>query len=87
MFGGETQAFTIKCEHRILNDVIDRFGDKITSFQESNSDTFTALVKATTGGMRLWAIHYIETCQVLSPEWLVEDVKNAIRAGMKVWDT
>lgn len=82
MFGGETQAFTIKCEHRILNDVIDRFGDKII-IQESNSDTFTALVKATTGGMRLWAIHYIETCQVLSPEWLVEDVKNAIKRGIE----
>lgn len=82
MYGGETQAFTIKCEQKILNDVIDRFGEKII-IQESDENTFTAIVKATTGGMRLWAVHYIETCQVLSPEWLVEDVKNAIRLGMK----
>jgi predicted DNA-binding transcriptional regulator YafY len=82
MFGGEAQTFTIKCEHRILNDVIDRFGDKII-IQESDADTFTAIVKATTGGMRIWAIHYVETCKVLSPEWLVEDVKSALRTGMR----
>lgn len=81
MFGGTAQAFTIKCERRILNDVIDRFGERII-IQESDSETFTAIVKATSGGMRLWAIHYLETCQVLSPEWLVDDVKNAIRRGM-----
>jgi predicted DNA-binding transcriptional regulator YafY len=81
MFGGDTQTFTIKCDRKILNDVIDRFGEKII-IQESDVDTFTAVVKATTGGMRLWSIHYIETCQVLSPEWLVADVKNAIQRGM-----
>lgn len=81
MYGGETQTFTIKCDRKILNDVIDRFGEKII-IQESDADTFTAIVKATTGGMRIWSIHYIETCQVLNPEWLVEDVKSAIRAGM-----
>ena len=82
MFVGEIQAFTIKCEHRILNDTIDRFGEKII-IQASDEDTFTAIVKATTSGMRLRAFHYVETCQVLSPEWLVEDVKIAIRTGMR----
>jgi predicted DNA-binding transcriptional regulator YafY len=82
MFGGETQTFTIKCEQRILNDVIDRFGERII-IQESGQDTFTAIVKATTGGMRLWATHYIETCQVISPQWLIDDMVNAIQRGMK----
>lgn len=82
MFSGETETFTIKCDRKILNDVIDRFGEKII-IQEFDVDTFTAIVKATTGGMRIWSIHYIQTCQVLSPEWLVEDVQNAIRTGMK----
>lgn len=82
MFGGEIENYTICCEHQILQDVIDRFGDKIIIL-ESDEDTFTAIVKATTGGMRLWAIHYIETCRVISPDWLVEDVKAAIRKGME----
>lgn len=82
MYGGETQAFTIKCEHRILNDVIDRFGEKII-IQEFDNDTFTAIVKASTGGMRLWAIHYIEACQVLNPEWIVKDVKEAIKKAIR----
>lgn len=62
--------------------MIDRFGEKII-IQETDESTFTAIVNATTGGMRLWAIHYIETCLVLSPDWLVEDVGRAIRAGME----
>lgn len=80
MFGGEVENYTIRCERRILQDVIDRFGDKII-ITESDEDTFTTIVKATSGGMRLWAIHYLETCRVLSPGWLVDEVKEAIRKG------
>ena len=80
MFGGEVESYTICCDRLILQDVIDRFGDHII-IAESDDKNFTAIVKATTGGMRLWAIHYIETCRVLSPEWLVEDVKSAIKKG------
>ncbi|HVI39943.1 MAG TPA: WYL domain-containing transcriptional regulator [Anaerovoracaceae bacterium] len=82
MFSGETQAFTIRCAKKILNDVVDRFGDQII-ITDSDDDTFTTIVKATCGGMRIWAIHYIETCEVLEPEWLVNEVKNAIQTGMK----
>lgn len=85
MFGGDTQTFTIKCERKILNDVIDRFGEKII-IQSSDEETFTAIVKATDGGMRIWATHYIETCEVLSPQWLVDDIKSAIRRGMAKYD-
>src|SRR5665648_379755 len=81
MFGGETQSFTIQCDRKILNDVVDQFGDKLV-ITSSDEDTFTTVVKETTGGMRLWAIHYFETCRVLSPEWLVDDVCNAIKRGI-----
>lgn len=80
MFGGEVENYTICCDRAILQDVVDRFGDKIF-IAESDEDTFTAVVKATTGGMRLWAIHYMETCRVLTPQWLVDDVKKAIQKG------
>ncbi len=79
-FGGEVESYTIRCKRAILQDVIDRFGNKIMIL-DSDDEEFTAVVKATTGGMRLWAIHYIENCRVLSPEWLVNDVKKAISKG------
>ncbi|MBK5263452.1 MAG: WYL domain-containing transcriptional regulator [Peptostreptococcaceae bacterium] len=82
MFGGETQSFTIQCDRKILNDVVDQFGDKLV-ITSSDEDTFTTVVKATTGGMRLWAIHYFESCRVLSPEWLVDDVCNAIKGSIE----
>lgn len=80
MFGGEVQNYTIRCKNTILQDVVDHFGDEII-IQESDEESFTAIVKATSGGMRLWAIHYIETCRVLSPDWLVNDVRAAIIKG------
>lgn len=81
MYGGGLENFTIQCDRRILNDVVDQFGDKIIILS-SDEATFTTVVKATTGGMRLWATHYFETCRVLSPDWLVEDISKAIKKGM-----
>ena len=85
MFGGETQSFTIQCDRKILNDVVDQFGDKLVIIS-SDEDTFTTVVKATTGGMRLWAIHYFESCRVLSLEWLVDDVSSTIKRGMEKYE-
>ncbi len=82
MFGGETETYTIQCDNSIINDVVDRFGDDIIII-DSDDETFTAVVKATTLGMRLWAIHYIEKCKVIEPEWLVNEVVEAIKKAMK----
>lgn len=84
MFGGHTEAFTLKCNNEILNDVVDQFGDDITII-DSNEATFTTIVKATSGGMKLWAIHYLSSCQVLSPEWLVKDIIEVIRTSMNMY--
>jgi predicted DNA-binding transcriptional regulator YafY len=81
MFGGETETFMIRCDKEILNQVIDQFGDKLL-ITDSDEFTFTTVVKATTGGMKLWAIHYFETCEVLEPQWLLEYVTAAIKRGM-----
>lgn len=85
-YGGDVESYTIRCKKAVLQDVIDRFGNKIM-ITESDDQEFTAVVKATTGGMRLWAIHYIETCRVLSPQWLVDDVKRAIQKGLENYGT
>jgi predicted DNA-binding transcriptional regulator YafY len=82
MFGGETETYAIQCDNSIINDVVDRFGDDILII-DSDDHTFTAVVKATTQGMRLWAIHYIEKCKVLEPQWLVNEVVEAIKKAMK----
>jgi predicted DNA-binding transcriptional regulator YafY len=81
MFGGETETFTIRCDRTVLNDVVDRFGDKIVII-DSDETTFTTVVKATTQGMRLWAGNYLSCCTVLSPQWLVEDITAMVKKGM-----
>ncbi|MGI6763888.1 MAG: helix-turn-helix transcriptional regulator [Anaerovoracaceae bacterium] len=82
MFGGPAETFTIRCDKTILNDVIDRFGDNII-IVDSDESTFTTIIKATSQGMRLWAMHYFDTCRVLAPEWLVQDMRNALQENLK----
>jgi len=81
MYGGNTEAFTIQCDKKILNDVVDKFGDKII-ITASDETTFTTVVRATTQGMQIWAMNYMTSCKVLEPEWLREDVSRQIRKGM-----
>lgn len=84
MYGGDLLSFTIRCDRLILNDVVDRFGDQIMLLS-ADEESFTTVVKATTGGMRLWAIHYLQYCQLLEPSWLAEEIRTAIRKGMDLY--
>lgn len=85
MYGGDLLSFTIHCDRCILNDVVDRFGDEILLL-DADENSFTTVVKATTGGMRLWAIHYLQFCKLLEPAWLAEEIRTAIRKGMDHYD-
>lgn len=85
MFGGPEESFTIRCEKSIINDVIDQFGGGI-KILESDESTFTTMVKATKQGMRLWAMHYFDSCRVLAPKWLVDDMRNALQKGLEKYN-
>ena len=85
MYGGDTEAFTIRCAKSILNDVVDKFGDSII-ITDSDETTFTTVVRATTQGMKIWTMNYMTTCKVLTPDWLVEHVSRQIRKGMENYD-
>lgn len=73
MFSGEEETISIRCDHIILNDVIDKFGHDIRIVRDG-SDNFIATFKAVPTGMVFWALQYLPYCEVLQPEWLREEV-------------
>ena len=58
----------------IMNDVIDWFGTDI-AFSDETDDEVTARVTVNWHAMRHWALQYCRHVHILSPENLVQTVK------------
>lgn len=67
MFGGNSEAIELKCHNKILGDVIDKFGLDVRIIQKPD-DTFNARFTANIGGVKYWALQYLQYCEVLLPQ-------------------
>ena len=78
MFSGEMETMVIKCYNHILDDVIDRFGTDIR-ISLNDDDTFNATITAAPKGVKFWALQYLPYSEVVSPQWLREEVIDSIK--------
>ncbi|MFB0921137.1 MAG: WYL domain-containing protein [Oscillospiraceae bacterium] len=78
MFSGEMETMVIKCDNHILDDVIDRFGTDIR-ISLNDDDTFNATITAAPKGVKFWALQYLPYSEVVSPQWLREEVIDSIK--------
>ncbi|MCQ2448973.1 MAG: WYL domain-containing protein [Clostridia bacterium] len=70
MYGGETDTVEMRCSKQILEQVIDRFSDKIF-IRNITEDEFEFSVKAAiSDGLVRWAISHGDSITVLKPESL-----------------
>ncbi len=70
MFSGKEQRVSIRCSNKILEEIVDRFGDNI-KFKSQNADSFTAEITAITGeGFVSWVLQYGADIKVISPQEL-----------------
>jgi len=75
MFGGEQGSITLRCENDKLEQVIDRFGDKI-SIRESDDKSFLFEAKALISeGLVNWIMQFGDSISVVKPESLREAIK------------
>lgn len=81
MFSGKSETVTFRMKTYLLNDVIDWFSTDIAFFDEKD-DEVTARVRVNLQAMRLWAVQYGPHVRVLSPESLVNEVKQDIQRSM-----
>ncbi|WP_300380862.1 WYL domain-containing protein [Clostridium sp.] len=83
MFSGESIFISLRFENRLLSDFVDWFGTKNVSFSNRTEGEITASVKTNKEAMRKWALQYALHVRVLSPEDLVEEIKEDIKIVMK----
>ena len=76
MFSGTQQRVTLRCANRLLEEIIDRFGDNVR-FVSRNADNFTAKIEAVTGeGFISWVLQYGGAVEVMQPFQLRSAIAN-----------
>lgn len=73
MYGGEEERITLKCNYRILDDVIDRFGNDV-HLQPFDDAHFLAIVQSSKEGMTYFCLQYLKHCEVCAPNDLKKEI-------------
>ena len=82
MFSGESIIVKFIAKRYIITEVIDWFG-KDVKFSNATDDEVTVTVKVNEMAMQLWALQYARHIRVISPQSLVEKIKNDIAFAME----
>ena len=86
MFNGESGTVTFRAQKQIVGDLLDWFGGDIRFFDETETEV-TASVHVNYQAMDRWAVQYCRYVKVLSPSFLVEQVKGILSAALDKYNT
>lgn len=78
MYGNESGNVTFEFDAKILNDVIDWFGNNI-SFRDLKNGKIEASTNVIYDSMKFWALQYAEYVRVVSPKSLVDSIKKTLK--------
>ncbi len=79
MFGGELKTIELRCKYSMLEQVVDRFGDKLY-LRPNNDDTFTFSTKANIShGLISWLLQFGKDIEAVSPVELRESIIEQIK--------
>ncbi len=81
MYGSGAQRIELLCDMCILDDVIDRFGKDI-DIKPFGENRFKARIFASPGGVRFWALQYLQFCEVAAPAELRDEISGIIKQGI-----
>lgn len=85
MFTGESASVTFRLKKYLVSEVIDWFGSEIEFFDETQ-DEVSARVRVNLQAMRKWAMQYAVHTKILSPQSLVEQVKNDLHQAAQRYE-
>lgn len=85
MFTGESAPVTFRLKKYLVSEVIDWFGSEIEFFDETQ-DAVSARVRVNLQAMRKWAMQYAVHTKILSPQSLVEQVKNDLHQAAQRYE-
>jgi len=86
MYGGKLENVDLRCKIEILEQITDRFGDKI--FVRDVTDThFAFTTKAViSDAFVTWLMNYGEKIEVISPNFLKEKIKQRAEEILKIYE-
>lgn len=85
MFAGESQRVILRTTPGMAGELIDWFGNGV-SFTDETESSVIAHVTANLQAMRFWALQYAPYVTVLSPQSLVDTVKQDLRTAMSDYE-
>lgn len=85
MFGGNTQEIKLRCSNQILEQVTDRFGDKIF-ITNATENSFDFTVKAAVSdALVTWITNYSDKIEVLKPDQLKEKIVDRVEKILNIY--
>lgn len=66
MFGGEEEYFLLRCDDRILDDILDSFGKEVPVV-DFDDHHFVTRIQSSRQGMFYFALQYLEYLEILEP--------------------
>lgn len=76
----------LKCEMRILDNVIEQFKDCYLRKHEDSKYFYATLKNVTDIGVRYWILQFSSACEVLSPKSLRDDVKETLSRALSWYE-
>ena len=81
---GQSIQAVLLCENSLLSDILDRFGME-TSIRPTGDGNFIATVTAEPEGLKLWAMQYMERCEIQEPGWLRRQMERFFFEGWSLY--
>ena len=82
MFAGNSITVQFIAKKYIISDILDYFGEDV-KFSNETEDEITATVTVNEQDMRFWALLYALQIKVISPQSLVDDIKNDLQKAVE----
>ena len=85
MFSGDSIPVVFKAKKYIVGDVLDWFGKNV-EFSDETEDEITVRVTVNEKAMRRWALQYALHTKIISPESLMEQIKEDLKRATENYD-
>lgn len=83
MYDGETKKVELKCSNKLMNYVVDRFGDDFFSERADNDHFFAKVEVSVSQTFFAWVFQFAGDMKIVSPQSVVEKYKTMLTEAQK----